>query len=387
MPDFDLFIADKPVTSMEGTAVSLSETDLRDIADGYDPALHEAPIIIGHPQHDAPAWGWISRLSFADGRLQADEKQVIPEFAQARSKGFYKKISARFYTPTAPNNPRPGHYYLRDVGFLGAMPPAVKGLRTFSFSDADADQVVTAEVSFADLPAYAGFTIASVFRRLRDWILAEKGQEVADQVLPDWQVESLREMSQRAAEPPESQTTGVQPLSSFADPAQSPKESTMTDAEKAEMEALKKQVADLSAEKQQQAAERAAAATKERRLAHASFAEELVKEGRWPAGSKDVLVATLDAVSTPDATGQSLSFGEGDGAQPLATALTAQLKALPVVVSFGEVATHGAAGGEQPSNRAVADRAGAWKRKQEAAGNSVSFADAVAAVNAGLDKE
>lgn len=39
-----------------------SEADLDRIASSYDPALHEAPVVIGHPEHDRPAYGWVEAL-------------------------------------------------------------------------------------------------------------------------------------------------------------------------------------------------------------------------------------------------------------------------------------------------------------------------------------
>ncbi len=47
--------------------------------------------------------------------------------------GRFKSRSASFYHPDNPNNPKPGVYYLRHVGFLGAQPPAVKGLKAVEF--------------------------------------------------------------------------------------------------------------------------------------------------------------------------------------------------------------------------------------------------------------
>lgn len=44
-------------TDARGTKVSLSESHIRDIAAGYDPARHEAPLVVGHPRSDKPAFG------------------------------------------------------------------------------------------------------------------------------------------------------------------------------------------------------------------------------------------------------------------------------------------------------------------------------------------
>lgn len=46
-------------TAMSGVTLDFSESDLEASARAYDPAKHEAPIVIGHPKHDAPAYGWV----------------------------------------------------------------------------------------------------------------------------------------------------------------------------------------------------------------------------------------------------------------------------------------------------------------------------------------
>ncbi|MBF0186018.1 MAG: hypothetical protein HQM06_16735, partial [Magnetococcales bacterium] len=49
--------------------------------------------------------------------------------------GRFKKISASFYPPDSPNNPTPGLFALRHIAFLGAQPPAIKGLPDAKFAD------------------------------------------------------------------------------------------------------------------------------------------------------------------------------------------------------------------------------------------------------------
>ncbi|MBF0382998.1 MAG: peptidase, partial [Magnetococcales bacterium] len=120
---------------MSGASVTINEVDLQKTVSTYQPSLHEAPLVIGHPQHDAPAWGWVAKLRVENGTLLASVKQVDPDFSSTVSAGRYKKVSASFYTPDAPNNPVPGTYYLRHVGFLGAQPPALKGLGEASFNE------------------------------------------------------------------------------------------------------------------------------------------------------------------------------------------------------------------------------------------------------------
>lgn len=140
-----IFRPGKHVTA-SGVALEFSESDLAATAAAYDPAQHDAPLVVGHPQHDNPAYGWVGKLAFAEGALEAEPVQLNPDFSEMVKSGAFKKISAAFYAPTAPNNPVPGVYYLRHVGFLGAMPPSVKGLRNPQFSDTEEGVIEFAEI-------------------------------------------------------------------------------------------------------------------------------------------------------------------------------------------------------------------------------------------------
>ncbi len=130
-------------TTDAGQAFTFSAADLREIARRYDPALHEAPVCIGHPATNRPAYGWVSRLEAQGETLYMRAHQVSAAFAEMVRAGSYKKRSAAFYPPGDPANPTPGHWYLRHVGYLGAQPPAVKGLDDPTFGEARSATLVT----------------------------------------------------------------------------------------------------------------------------------------------------------------------------------------------------------------------------------------------------
>lgn len=128
-------------TSESGETSEWSEELLDQTVSAYDPDIHEAPIVVGHPKANAPAYGWISKLERNDSKLVAETRDVMPEFSDMVKAGRFRKRSASFYLPDAPSNPVPGTYYLRHVGFLGAQPPAVKGLADPAFNESDGDVV------------------------------------------------------------------------------------------------------------------------------------------------------------------------------------------------------------------------------------------------------
>ncbi|MDY7033224.1 MAG: flippase-like domain-containing protein, partial [Thermodesulfobacteriota bacterium] len=84
-----------------------------------------------HPKHDDPAYGLVQavKTETRDGKkiLLAKFKNVEPEFAEMVKSGRFPKRSAGFYPDGR----------LRHVGFLGATPPAIKGLKNIAFGDGD----------------------------------------------------------------------------------------------------------------------------------------------------------------------------------------------------------------------------------------------------------
>jgi hypothetical protein len=74
-------------TATCGTTLNFTDSDLTATVAAYNPALHEAPMVIGHPQHDAPAAGWIKSLSATAHGLIAEPQQVDATFAEQIAKG------------------------------------------------------------------------------------------------------------------------------------------------------------------------------------------------------------------------------------------------------------------------------------------------------------
>ncbi len=138
--------------TVNGRAIVFSEEDLAATAAAYDPAVHEAPVVVGHPKTDDPALGWVSGLKCVGLRLEADFRQLDPAFAEAVEAGRYKPVSAAFYAPDSPRNPKPGVYYLRHVGALGAVPPSIKGLGPLTFAEDDTVFIAFGEDDPADNP-------------------------------------------------------------------------------------------------------------------------------------------------------------------------------------------------------------------------------------------
>lgn len=347
-------------TAMSGAVLEFSEADLAATAAAYDPALHEAPLVVGHPRHDAPAYGWVKSLSAGAG-LEAEPHQVDPAFAEMVARGAFKKISASFYSPDSPGNPVPGVYSLRHVGFLGAQPPAVKGLRSPEFADGEAGIV-----EFSD---WSDVQNASLWRRMREWLIGRFGVDEADKTIPSYAVETLEaEARQEDADETASATPAFSETKQET-PAVTPEEKAAIEAENAR---LKQQLAD--AEAREKAAKAAAAQTE-----NAAFAESLVSAGRLLPVQKDFVVSFMASVAEVGV----VEFGEGDAKQskPALQSFKDFLGALPVAVDFGERAGEsGKPEVDMEDGTAIAAAAIEFQEARAAAGHIVDIATAVAHV-------
>lgn len=319
-------------TDNNGNTVTITADDVAAIASHYDKTKHEAPIVVGHPTTNAPAFGWVEKLTAENGVLFANFAEVDDDFAELVRKGRYKKVSASFYPPKHASNPEPSYFYLRHVGFLGAHPPAVKGLAAINFAD-DEDGIV----SFGE----SEWVLARVLRGLREWIIGKDGIDTADKIIPDWQIDDLKRVAEMPSEP----------LAQFAEtnlstPPNKENENMATEqelaAEKVAREKAEKEAKQAKAELAKLQAEQEQALRDADHKANADFAESLVRSGSLKPADKDLIVQVLDFAEHPEHV--TADFGEGSNKKSLSAALKDFLKNGATILQGGETATANRAG-------------------------------------------
>lgn len=270
-------------TDMSGKELTFTDEDIANTKAAYSPAVFRAPLVVGHPTTNGPAYGWVSTLDISNGKLLADSEQVEPQFAELVNAGRYPKISASFFHPQSKNNPVPGVWYLRHVGFLGAAAPAVKGLKTAAFSD-DVDGVHTVEFGQQDSNQFS-----------------EPEQAMTMQNTPE--AEAARKKAEK---------------------------------EKAD---FAEQQANFAQQQQELAEREKALQEKEARVKRdeiASFCDKLVDAGKLLPGHKDNMVAFIESISNVDA----VSFADGESGNAVEKTPDAFfrefLDGLPKVIDFSE---------------------------------------------------
>lgn len=290
LPDgIEIFRAGRHIDD-SGVAHNFSEADVAGMATSYDPALREAPLVIGHPKDNLPAYGWVKAVTHtAEGSLSISTHQVEPQFAEMVTAGRFKKRSASFYPPGAPNNPTPGKWYLRHVAFLGAQQPAIAGLKSIQFSEDDA----TGAINFSEPVATTDPVITT--------------QEPED--MPADLQTQLNEANAKLAAEQQARAKAEQDL------------------------ATQKTAAETATA---QAASFAETARANRKAGFVSFAEAQVTAGRLQPKDKDMAVATLESL----ADAAPVSFSEGDTTRKVSPSQWLQdlISNAKPSVSFGEFA-------------------------------------------------
>ena len=285
----------------QGVAHNFSDSDVDGMAASYNPALREAPLTVGHPKDNLPAYGWVKAVARnADGVLAITPHNVEPQFAEMVAAKRFPKRSACFYPPQAPNNPTPGKWYLRHVAFLGAQPPAIAGLKDIQFSEDDAGGAVSfSESAEPSTPQESLSMTEAEIKAMQEQLAVEK--KAREEAEAKAVAESKRATEAEAA------------TASFAEKARA-----------------------------------------DRKAGFVSFAETQVGAGRVLPKDKDMVVATLEVL----ADAQPVEFAEGDTTRKVSPAQWFQdlFASAKPVVNFGEFA-----GGSGQS----AAQAGAAKGKSD----------------------
>ena len=96
------------------------------LIDGFDGGQRRIPLVFGHPKDNAPAYGWVEALRRSGNILQAKFKQVHEDVKTLVDNGNFKNVSVSV---------SPDLSFLHHVGLLGAVQPAIPGLKEVSFAD------------------------------------------------------------------------------------------------------------------------------------------------------------------------------------------------------------------------------------------------------------
>ena len=241
----------------QGHDVRLDEDRLDQIVAAHA-AADPAPVVIGHPETDAPAYAWIDGLRRIGDRLQAKLRDIAPSFREAVEAGRYSGRSIALEGDR-----------LRHLGFLGGRAPAVPGLAPTRFASAPETVVDFTDDGGAEAPADSPTDHTDSLRALEP-----RGDEDGDSLVPLSAPPGRGEAGEENADGPVPECEDV--------------DSRRT--------ALAEQEASLAARKAALLGREAAAAARDRRRAAEEAIAPHVEAGRVLPAERAALVALLAAL-------------------------------------------------------------------------------------------
>lgn len=234
-------------TDSAGNARIWSRDDLDQIIANFD-AAQPAPLVIGHPKTDSPAWGWTESVKRVGSKLLAKFNQVPQAVVDAVRDGRYRNRSVKLAQGA-------NGWQLVHVGLLGAAPPAVEGLSPIAFESEPAG--VTVE--FDALDAAGLSLIARGMQKLRELIIAHFGQDEADTYVPQNDIDNLNSLAAaQRAQPDDDEPTPAQPAFS----RHTDEDTAMDEKLKADLDAKTKALDDANAKLAEFAAQQRTATAK-----------------------------------------------------------------------------------------------------------------------------
>ncbi|HEY3276393.1 MAG TPA: hypothetical protein VGJ94_07210 [Syntrophorhabdaceae bacterium] len=287
-------------TDAAGNERTWTAGDLDRIASAYDPSGHEAPVVIGHPKENSPAFGWVKGLIRKGAMLYADA-ELLPEFEEMIKKGLFRKRSISLYQDGT----------LRHIGFLGAAPPAIKGLPDIRFKEEE-----------------------GIFIEFTDSNISENRREGRQGGRPMKFMEWIRQLAGKEG-------VVIDDLPSISFGEEERKRQVEVEEEKKRLEVQfaeghkAKEEALRSREEKIESREREA-----RKAGITAFCETLQQEGRLTPSMMGAGVGMTNFLESIASLDRAIEFAEGDKKvrQTPLEFMEAFLKGLPKFIEFSEVA-------------------------------------------------
>lgn len=287
-----------------GKKVTVTTADIDKIISNFNEKNPDVPLVIGHPKVNSPAYGWVDKLKREGKTLLATFKDVSREFAEWVNQGLYKTRSISLYEDNT----------LRHIGWLGAQPPAIKGLASYQFAENEEIQIF----DFSEADDYKFQTIADILSDLRDFLIEKYDIETADKVIKSWRINDLKYIDTKdkvevaafceAMTAPYNkeqtmtkETTEQQSSPAVPAEAPTPAENQVSDEVQKVIDAKNEEINDLKAKLETEQAEK-------RKTEYTQFAEQLIKDGNIAPAEKNTVIDLMEVCGKSG----TYDFAEGE---------------------------------------------------------------------------
>lgn len=278
-----------------------TESDLKQMAE-YDPKIRAAGFTIGHPDKSVnePLKGFAGSFSLKDGVLYCKPLKVDPAFAEQVNNGAYPFVSIRV-------SKAKDKWQVDDVGFFGSKRTAVRGIGWAEFSQgvegfAYSGCVSGKEISFMEYDHAMNLMLhraySQMFSQIRRYLDDVVGIEEAESYLPRPDLDALSNMIRELEIEAEVERRTMPEGESEGEMFEQKVDPSEVDMDKsAEIEQLKKQLADSEAKFEEFRSQAEQDQQKKLQAEAVAFAESLLRQGKILPPQKNSTVATYLALS------------------------------------------------------------------------------------------
>jgi len=378
-------------TDSKGVTCSFTEADLDQMVANVA-TCGAPPAVLGHPKHNDPAYAWAHEVKREGASLFAKFDDINPDFESGVASGAYRNRSVSILKDAQHG------WRLQHIGWLGAAPPAIAGLKPVEFS-AD-DQAEQHQFGMDDMTTgFAIGDIAQVLRGLRDWVISKDGLDVADRVLPTWSLDSIanaavtirEQTTAEAAAEGDSLVAGLAPMP-YSQPTGAAMSFTQADLDRTAAETEARIRAELAAAATAQQAQFTAAQTALQQLQRERQTERIgaqiaswKAEGRLLPAEEPGLAEFMAALEgTEAASFEFTAAGGSKQTQSRADWFAAFMAARKPLIKLGapRAADDEPAALDQNDVQAIATAAREFQASEATAGRTVSIDQAVTRVMA-----
>lgn len=157
------------------------------------------PHVLGHPEHDDPAYGWGASLSVEDDKLYLDEsKDLNSDFVDMVDSGAFRNRSIS----VVKNDD--GQFKIAHLGWLGAKAPAIKGMKPLEYNADDSAVVYEFSVDDRKLEravssvSWSLHGIYDMLRSTKNRLIESIGLEKADEEMPEYRLDAIKQGAEKS---------------------------------------------------------------------------------------------------------------------------------------------------------------------------------------------
>ena len=157
---------------------NITKSDLNEIVASYSEVNDKAPVVVGHPKDNSPAYGVINKMEVVGDKLMIHATNMKKKIVKAIKNKQLLAQSISLFPRDHDANPTKGKLHVRHSGMLGGKRGAVHGLEPLpEFSDGEDTEFINIDFSESQDKKNK-----SLFDRFMEWTKREEKNKSQEEI-------------------------------------------------------------------------------------------------------------------------------------------------------------------------------------------------------------